>query len=120
MLSLRVFDKLLGVLVDTEVCEVDVSFLDVLELGGVLVGRKSGEALVEDKDLQRVVAGDQDVYSQIILIVVNEMGVGNILGSLVVFTVFDLGVLGDHFYASPAGGVRGLQNPKLVFLGVLS
>lgn len=94
-------------LIDTEVGEVDVSFLDVLELGGVLVCCKPGEALIEDKNLERVVAGDQDIDSQIVFIVVYEVGVGDVLGGLVVFSVLNFSVFGDHSDASSTGGVGG-------------
>ena len=79
LLRLAVLHEFLGVLIDAEIGEVDESFADVLGLDVVLVGGEAGESLLEHVDAQRVVAGDQDVDTQVVLEVVYEVRVADVL-----------------------------------------
>jgi hypothetical protein len=74
-----VFDKVLRVLIDTEVGKMHVSFFDILHFGIVLMGSKPGESFVEHVNSQRIVTGDKNINSQIILEPIDEMRVMNVL-----------------------------------------
>lgn len=119
-LLLGVLDKVLGVLVDAEVGQVHVAFLDVLGFGVVLVRGESGQALVQHVDPQGVVAGDQDVDPQVVLETVYQVRVVDVLGDEHVLLVLDLGLLVDHLDATAARLVGGFHDPESTFLGIFA
>lgn len=79
-LLLGVLDKLLGLLVDTEISQMDESLADILGLGVVLVSCKSSQSLLEHVNPQGVVASYHNVDPKIVLEVVDQVWIGDVLG----------------------------------------
>jgi hypothetical protein len=67
------------VLIDTEIGKMHVSLFDILNFGIVLMSGKPGESFVEHVNSQRIVTGDKNINSQIILEPIDEMRVMNVL-----------------------------------------
>ncbi len=118
LLLLGVLDKVLRMLVDTEVGQVHVSLLYVLYLGVVLVRGEPRESFVQHVNPQWVVACDQHVDPEVVLEPVDEMGIVNVLRNQRVLLALDLALLVDHLDSPPTCLVRRLHNPQPSFLGV--
>ncbi len=76
-------------LINTEIGKMHVSLFDVLYFGIVLMSCKSGQSLVEHINSQRIVTGDKNVNSQIVLESIDEMRVMNVLGDKCILFVLD-------------------------------
>lgn len=80
LLRLAILHKLLRVLIDAKIGEVDEPLTDILGLDVVLIGGEAGESLLEHVDLEGIIAGDEDVYAEIVLEVIDEVRVADVLG----------------------------------------
>ena len=84
-----VFNKVLRVLINTEIGKMHVSLFDILDFGIVLMSCKSGQPFVEHINSQRIVTGDKNVNSQIVLEPIDEMRVMNVLRDKRILFVLD-------------------------------
>jgi hypothetical protein len=107
-------------LIDTEIGKMHVSLFDILHFGIVLMGSKPGESFVEHVNSQRIVTGDKNINSQIILEPIDEMRVMNVLRDKCIFFIFDFGLFVDHLDTPATGLIGRFHNPESSFLGVLS
>ena len=91
----------------------------LVDLLGVRFGCEPGQALLVDVDLHWLVAGDEDVDSQIELVTVNQQWVGDVLAD-------DTGLVDIHVVdvinkvnTSALAGVRRLHDPDIFLAFVL-
>jgi len=74
-----VFDVGVSLFVHRVVCEMDESLLQTSFGCGVRLGCQTHETILENIGLERFVASDHDVDSQVILVATQEMGFGEVL-----------------------------------------
>jgi len=84
----------------------------------LLMRGEPDQTVVELVNSQRVEAGDHNVYSQILLLVVDKVWTHDLLADDSVILVFDHTLLPDHFDAPPTRGVRWLQDPELLVVSL--
>ncbi len=107
-------------LIDAEIGEMNISFLEIFQFGSVLISSESSESFLEHVNFKRIVASHEHVDSEVVLIIVDEMRVINVLRNLIIFLILYLCILVNHSYAPPARGIRRFQNPKLIFIGTFT
>lgn len=89
---------------------------------GVGLGCQTHEAVLEDIGLERFVASDHDVDSQVILVATQEMGFREVLGDQVALALVDGVLLANNLDAPSATSSSGLENVhvfKIIHLAVV-
>ena len=117
-----VFDVGVSLLVHRVIGEMDESLLQAAFGCGVRLGCQTHEAVLENVGLERFVAGDHDVDSQVILVATQEMGFREVLGDQVALALVDGVLLADDLDAPPATSSSGLENVhvfKIIHLTVV-
>jgi len=76
---LTILHELFRMFVDTEVGQMNISFANILGFNIVLICSESCQPILKHIYPQRIIAGHQDINSQIVLEVVNQMRITNVL-----------------------------------------